>query len=374
MSVVAVKYAGTFHDYSGYGSANRVFINSLFVAGVDVTAELITQTPQTTDFGIEGKICDMLLDRDIPYKVKIIHLTPDLYPKYMEKKIYNIGHLFWETDKLPEEWVKPCNLMDEIWTASEPMQRMLKQSGVTVPTFSFPEPIYIGSLNSKVTAFETQYKRDFVFYSIFQWIDRKNPKALLKAYWKAFENNENVTLLLRTYRINHTDDEYALIKAEINQWKSELRLKHYPKIFLAKRLLTYEEMAKFHKMGDCYVNSSSGEGWCRPLQEAMLYGQPAISANNGGITDYITSYYYYEVPSKPQGATQKPWIPWYTPDQNWKVIDEDRLSEAMRRVYENYDEARIVGRRAQDFVIDNFNLQIVGSKMKERLEAIYRTL
>jgi glycosyltransferase involved in cell wall biosynthesis len=372
--IPAVKYTGTAHDYSGYGDANRAFINSLFFAGVDVTVELVTQTPQTTDFGILGKVCDMLVDRDIPYKAKVIHLTPDLYPRYVEKKIYNIGHLFWETDKLPEEWIKPCNLMDEIWTASEPMERMLKQSGIKVPIFSFPEPIYTQKLNEKVIPFETQYKKDFTFYSIFQWIDRKNPRGLLRAYWKAFENNDQVTLLLRTYRINHTEDEYALIKSEINSWKSELRLRHYPKIFLVKKLLTYDEMAKLHKMGNCYVNASSGEGWCRPLQEAMLYGQPAISGNNGGITDYMTSYYYYEIPSAIQGVTQRTWIPWYTPDQNWKVVDETKLSEAMRKVYDNYDEAKIVGRRAQDFVLENFSLQTVGSKMKERLAEIYRTL
>lgn len=371
--IPAVKYCGTFHDYSGYGDANRMFINSLYIAGVDITTELVTQTPQTTDFGNLGKICDMFLDADTPYKVKIIHLTPDLYPKYLENNKYNIGHLFWETDKLPEEWIKPCNLMDEIWTASEPMERMLKESGVKVPTFSFPEPIYTQVINKKITPFETQFKKDFTFYSIFQWIDRKNPRGLLKAYWKAFENNDEVTLLLRTYRINHTDDEYAIIKSEINTWKSELRQKKYPKIFLVKKLLTFDEMAKLHAMGDCYVNASSGEGWCRPMQEAMLYGKPVISTNNGGITDYLTTYYYYEVPSEVQGVIQRPWIPWYTPDQNWKVVNETKLAEMMRTVYDNYDEARLVGRRGQDFVIDNFSLQIVGAKMKSRLEEIYRT-
>lgn len=372
--ITSCKYTGTFHDYSGYGDANRAFVNALFVAGVDVTCELVTQTPQTTNFGIPGRIADLLIERDIPYKVKIIHLTPDLYPRFKEKKIYNIGHLFWETDKLPESWVKPCNTMDEIWTASEPMERMLKESGVKVPVFSFPEPIYTRNLNEKVTAFETQYRKDFTFYSIFQWIDRKNPRGLLRSYWKAFENNDEVTLLLRTYRVNHTDDEYEIIKGEINLWKSELRLKHYPKIFLVKKLLTYDEMAKLHKMGDVYVNASSGEGWCRPVEEAMLYGIPVISGNNGGITDYMTSYYYYDVPSTLQPVIQRSWIPWYTPDQSWKVLDETKLSEAMRKVYENYEEAKIVGRRAQDYVIDNFNLQIVGAKMKQRLEDIYRTL
>ena len=98
---------GTGLDSSGYGSANRADIVSLYVSGVDLTTELIAQTTERTDFGWNGNLCDALRDRQIDYKIKILHITPDLYPVYMEKGKYNIGRLMWEVDKLPKEWVNP---------------------------------------------------------------------------------------------------------------------------------------------------------------------------------------------------------------------------------------------------------------------------
>src|SRR5438876_1215603 len=101
--MIGVRYTGTFSDYSGYGSANRAFIAALYTAGVDVRTELVVQVREASKNGWTQELAMSLADRDIPYKINIIHLTPDLYPKYREKKKYNIGHLFWETDRLPTE-------------------------------------------------------------------------------------------------------------------------------------------------------------------------------------------------------------------------------------------------------------------------------
>src|SRR3990167_8969609 len=116
------KYQGTYFDPSGYGEANRNFITALYLAGVNITTERVIQVSERAEFGWTGNLCKQLENLDIDYKIKIIHLTPDLYPKYMESGKYHIGHLFWETDLLPKEWIAPCNKMDEIWTASPRQQ------------------------------------------------------------------------------------------------------------------------------------------------------------------------------------------------------------------------------------------------------------
>lgn len=372
--MLGIKYTGQFKDPSGYGDANRVDVCSLFVAGVNLTTEVVTQTPYTSDFGILGKICDGLENRDINYKIKIIHLTSDIYPRYLEKDKYHIGRLFWETDKLPKGWTQNCNLMNEIWTATADMAQMLKKSGVRVPIFCFPQPILTTLAGEKITPMETQYRKDFTFYSIFQWIDRKNPKGLLVAYWKAFTGNNNVSLLLKTYRSNYDESEFDKIKDDIAYWKKELNLSHYPNTFLVKKMLTHEQMVRFHAMGDCYVNASSGEGFCRPIEEAMLLGKPVITGSNGGITDIVPDTFFYEVPSTLQKATEQQWIPYYTKEMKWKVLDEKGLIGKMHEVYNDYDKAKAVGKQAQKFVIKNFSLQVVGKAMKDRLEKINENL
>lgn len=369
-----VKYTGTFGDYSGYGDANRMDISSLFTAGINLTTESIRQVAEKNNYGIPENIALGLADRDIPYKIKILHITPDMYPRYKENGIYNIGRLAWETNRLPNVWVAACNDMQEIWTMSEQMADMIRRSGVKRQISVFPEPIFTPKGEENIKSFETQYKKDFFFYSIFQWIPRKNPRALLRAYWKSFEGNDNITLLLKTYRVNYSEGEFNLLKDELENYRKELKLKHYPKIYLIKKLLNNNEMWKLHKTGDCYVNGSSGEGWNRPLQEAMLLGKPTISGNNGGITDWMPNNYYYSVKSNLAPVTVVNHIAWYQPPQEWKEIDEGDLGAKMMEVYKNYEYAKEIGLKAKEYVMENFSWQKVGMEMKKRLEEIYNKL
>lgn len=361
--MTSIKYISAAKDPSGYGEAARQFIMALWVAGVNITTETIKQMPESTDYGFTGKLLDELENRKIDYKINIIHLTPDLIPQYAEKGKYNISHLFWECDRLPKEWIKPLNDIDCIWTASSQMCEMIKNSGVSTPCYAFPQPIWTDRAVESIKPFIIPHA-EFVFYSIFQWIDRKNPKTLLRAYWRAFEGNDKVALLLKTYRITYLPNEFELIKEDIKRWKSELGLSHYPKIYLCKELLTEPQMARLHKTGDCFINPSSGEGWNRPLQEALLFGNPVISADNGGITDYPIPY--HKVESKEVEVTSQSHIPWYYPPLRWKEIDEKGLANAMKRVYSSNKESK----EAQNYVVNNFNYKIVGEQMKNRLEQI----
>lgn len=370
--MLSIKYTGTVLDPSGYGQSNRVDVMALFVAGANLTVEPLQQTQFRTNYGVQENIMSYLTGRDTPYKIKILHITPDLYPKYMEDGIYHIGRLVWETDKLPKEWVEPCNKMNEIWTTTKSIAEVIKSSGVTVPIYTFGEPIMVQDANEKIAPFITKYKKDFTFYSIFQWIERKNPKTLLRAYWKAFEGKDDVTLLLKTYRNSYEETEFETIENEISLWKKELGLKKYPKIFLVKKLLKNSEMKRFHMMGDCYVNPSSGEGWCRPMVEAMLYGKPAISGVTGGIADLTNDY--YQVDSKKVSVKVQTWIPWYKDYMKWDEIDEKKLMEAMLDVYYNRERATEIAKNAQNFVIDNFSLQTIGSKMMLRLHEVEKIL
>src|SRR3990167_6844370 len=199
METLSVKYTGAFLDHSGYGQAGRAFVASLHLAGVDVTTETAVHVKEKTHFSWEGELCYSLQNRDIPYKIKIVHLTPDMYESYIEPKKYHIARLAWETDRLPKGWDRFCNQMGEIWTSSAHMVELFKKSGVRVPMYHFPEPIDVTMGDKNYGKFGVPTHTGYLFYSIFQWIKRKNPRALLKAYWKAFEGQDDVSLLIKTF-------------------------------------------------------------------------------------------------------------------------------------------------------------------------------
>lgn len=366
--MISVKYLIP-NDPSGYGQANRMDITALWTAGVNVTVEPIKQMSEQSDYGIAGDLVKRLTYRDIPYKIKITHTTPDLIPDYKEDGIYHIQRLAWETDKLPREWVKPLNSCDEIWVMTEPQIEMVRNSGVSTPCYVFAQPIDTTIANEKIRPFELNHPRDFIFYSCFQWIPRKNPRGLLHAYWKEFEGNDKVTLLLKTYRITYIEKEYQIIRAEIEQWRKELKQKHFPKIYLTHKVLSDQEMMRFHMTGDVFVNSSSGEGWGRPTQEAMLLGKPVITTTNGGITDTMSSLMYHAVTSGVTPVTVSSEIPWYQAGMSWWELNESSLRKQMRTLYEQKGESDKT-KLAQQFVIDNFSFQKIGQQMRERLESI----
>lgn len=368
-----VKYVSSGKSPSGYASAARADIAALFCAGVNVSCSSIQQTAEATDYGIEGAIMNSLEGKKLPHKIQIIHLTPDLLPDYKEQGVYTIARLAWETDKLPKQWIEPLNQIDEIWTMSRPMADMIKASGVTTMCSVIPEPINVSWAEEQIEPFILEIPKDFIFYTIGQWIDRKNFKTLLRAYWKEFSGQDNVSLLIKTYRVNYSQEEWKILRSEIETWRKEVKQAHYPKVLLAKNLFTEDQMWRFHTVGDCYVNPSSGEGWARPLQEAMVLAKPCISGNNGGITDYLTNQYYM-VSSSPQRATEVSHIPWYTQDMHWKTISEDGLQKAMREVYEDRFAAQKKGKAAQTFVVENFSYQKVGEMMKERLHEIEKVI
>lgn len=372
--MLAVKYAGTFTDYSGYGSANRAFIAALYVAGIDITTELVVQVPEQTKHGWTGDLAINLLDREIDYKIKIIHLTPDMYPRYMEKGKYNIGHLFWETDRLPPEWITPINKMQEIWTSSDAMAELFRNCGVTVPIYSFPQPIDISEADKPYERFDLPEHKGFLFYAMFQWIERKNPKALLQAYWETFTGRKDVSLLLKTYRVNYSDEEYDKIKEDIERWKREMRLVHFPRVLLVTKLLEHDDIMQLHKTADCYLSADHGEGWSRPLQEALLMGKPAITTARGGIHEYLSSDYYYPVKSTYVPVVQQPWIPWYSSEQNWAQVDREEFKKNLKLVFLNKNMAQIKGYKAKDFVKEGFSYNKVGELMKKRLDRIVKAL
>ena len=197
---VNVKYTGPFGDPSGYGEANRNAIAALNAVGVSITTQRVTYSKGEIDYGFTYELAQKLEGNPIEYDIKILHVPSDGYLQYLEPAKYHIGHLFWETDGMSKEWVWNCNLMDEIWTGGHIHKENFLKAGIKVPIKVFPQAI---EADIKVLRpIRVVHRSGFLFYSVFEWIERKNPKALLKAYWEEFQNDTDVTLLLKVYKFN----------------------------------------------------------------------------------------------------------------------------------------------------------------------------
>ena len=364
-----VRYVGPALDYSGYGEACRHDIGALHEAGVGLTLEIPKHTLEIADFGELGKLCIGLQNKSLDYKVTILHTTPNIYQKYLNPNDYNIGRVFWETDKLPPDFAYGVKMVQEIWTGSEFNAQAIRNAGITdIPIFIIPEAIK--APEGDINKFDVPNKADYCFYSIFEWTERKNPRALLEAFWREFEGEDDVSLTLKVFIDSFRPDKRRELHDRFKQCKRSLNLEKCAPVYLATRLMNRSGIYRLHETFDCLVSAHRGEGWGIPQMEAMLLGNPVISTDCGGIHEYIGDVAKL-VPCEmiPVRNVDKNGI-WYLPDQNWAEVDVSELRKAMRWCYDNRERAKDMGSRASKLVNKLFSFDAVGRKMKDRLIAI----
>ena len=368
-----LKYTAPILDYSGYGEASRHDVKSLVGAGVNITIEAPGYTREKADYGALGQLCTNLIDKKIGYTVKIIHTTPNVYPQFFEKDKYHIGRVFWETDCLPKEFAMQVQLCDEIWTGSQFGVEAIKKAGITKPIYIVPEAIDTDIDIDNIRPYHVENQETYKFYSIFEWIERKNPQALLTAYWQEFTKGENVSLTLKTYRNDFMKKNYGDIEGQIRLAKKQLLYDKYAPVYIYKHLMNREHIYRFHKTFDCFVSAHRGEGWGIPQMEAMLLEKPVISTDLGGIHESMNKDQALLVPHKLvpiRGQVRNK--NWYTQDMKWGEVNIKALRKAMRWMYENQKEGNKMGKNGRKLVLRKFSTKAVGKIMRHRLTQIQK--
>lgn len=371
-----IKYCGPLGDSSGFAEAARLYIKALVSLGVQVTTEFISFESQKTAQGLLGELALELKNRPLDYKIKIIHATPENFPRLIEPGKYNIGYTTWETSKMPKFRVDLCNLMNEIWVPSQYNVDVFKNSGVKVPVYKIPhiappsyfetsEPLQLGNMASDV------YK----FCSILQWSERKNPAGLLRAYLTEFTRDDKVLLILKTFIQNFSSNETDQIKQEILILKNDIGLSNYPNVLLLSSLMTNEQIKSLHATYDCFVLLSRSEGWGLPYMEAMCQGKPCIGTKYSGNLEFMNDENSFLVPATEVPVSNMMWtsningksMRLYTGDQEWAAPDILATKRLMRYCFGNKQESKEKGQLGISYIKEHFTAETVGALILARL-------
>lgn len=362
---MVIKYAAPFLDYSGYGETSRQHIAAFKAADVKVLGELLSYSSESADYSSLGPLMAEVRKNTGSYNIKVLHTTPDEFFRYIEPGKYHIGFCYWETDRIPQAFVDGLGLVDEIWTASEANKSAIRAAGVKAPIYIFPQPLETKREWPKpyvIPGFE-----GYLFYSIFEWTDRKNPEALIRAYLQEFKHQENTGLLLKTYFRNFSYSNKKMIRNKIGMIRAELGVTpEQAPIYLYLDLMDRQQVMRLHVTGDCFISTHRGEGWGLPQVEASLAGKPIISTGYGGCHEYFTDKDAYLIPYtmtplKGMEHNQR----FYNNSQQWADVDIKQVQKLMRKVYETKKPYT-----AKNIVVDKFNLKTVGNMMTDRLREI----
>lgn len=209
-----------------------------------------------------------------------------LYPPRvtgMKGKQNGLGCYGWEESVLPEEYVTNFNQhLQFSTTMSDYVTRTMVDNGVTIPLYTSGigvDHILEAEPDSSALPSITQ---SFKLLHISSCFPRKGVDCLLAAYGQAFDGNDDVSLILKTFPNPHHD-----IEQQLAEWRAALD--NPPHITLINADLTDNAIRALYQQADVLVAPSRGEGFGLPMAEAMLHQLPVITTGFGGQTDFCTT-------------------------------------------------------------------------------------
>lgn len=381
-----VVWRGFVGGSTGYDRASREYLLSLDRLGVDVKIEAMSYSNEVFVGGLnEAQVTRIKELINKPYaedkkKVLVYHAQPNGINPVEERVKYDkvICLTVWETTRVPENWIGNANAADAVIVPSIQNLQALKDSGINSPTYLVPhgadfeqfkpdnKPISINGLEGK-----------FTFLSVFQWQHRKNPEALLQAYWKEFTSKDNVALLIKTYW-GHvvSKQESRHIINQIAHYKQHLAVQDTAPLFLTTSIFEDEDLKGIYTASDCFVLPTRGEGVGLPYIEALSSGVPVIATNWGGSTDFLkddncyrVDYQLEQTDSRLPTAISPNFNQLFTPDMQWAEPDIDSLRVQMRRAYENPAVAKEKGANGRK-LMETMSWDNVGVKLKDVIEKV----
>ena len=356
MDNIGVVYYGYVFDASGYGHAARAYIHALHHAGISLSVvDLANHARQVPD-----ELVESLVGRRISPDFYLFHGIPPQWARLAFRLPNAIGITVWETDTMPSQWRNILNHVLDVWLPSEFNVSVFHRALEKRP-FRIPHPIFHSLSDGKVSDVETFLEvteHDFVFYSIFEWQDRKSPLELLTAYLQAFPTACKTVLILKT-NPGAVQVAHQALETARQQVHSQAR------VVMRCEAWSAAEIEALHARGDCYVSLHRGEGWGYPLFEAASRGTPVIATDYAGPLDYLQPPEHHLVRCE-LGEVRQPYM-YYHPHMRWAEPDVAHAVELMRWLYSHRDEAKEQAAKAAERLQRIYSLETIGEMAGDRL-------
>jgi glycosyltransferase involved in cell wall biosynthesis len=282
---------------------------------------------------------------DLPRADISLHLSiPPSWKR--QNSSFNIGYTMFEASKVPDSWVRFCNIMDRLAVPIQANVDVFRSCGVKIPIDVVPIGVDETIFNPESAHLSPLIPNGaFKFLIVNDGQSRKNNEMVVKAFGEEFrkEISKNEIFL-----VTRTPKPY--------QGKNVLWVEKY---------LEDPDLANLIKSCDCVIGASCGEAGDIPVLEGMAMEKPVIVSREMAHSEYIQDSrngFFIKtekiVPaySHPQYAGQ----PYLIGLRNatWILPSYVSLKERMRYVYENQKEAHEVGKNARQYILKNRTLDV----------------
>lgn len=163
------------------------------------------------------------------------------------------------------------------------------------------------------------------FLNMGKWELRKGHDILVNIFNAAFNENDDVELLMCNHNPFFTDEQN---KYYVNKYKTS---KLGAKIKIIPRLSSDFEINELMNYVDCGIFPSRAEGWNLEACEMMGCGKPVIMTNYAGQSEFLIKE--YGIPVKSMSVANDGI--WFKGQGDWAEPDFDAAVELMRKFYKS---------------------------------------
>jgi len=374
---LSITFAGYVFAPTGYGAAARSYVHALNSTSMKLC---VVNRSNHRQHLVPDPLVTSLLDREIEPRFYLCNTEPPDVLSMRDIHSRLIVLTAWEADTLPARFVEALNLVLEVWVPSrynaETFRKQLK-----APVFQLPHALHapypLRSSRADINAGLDLKDTDYVFLSVGTWQERKNLTGVIEAFLRAFPNQPNILLVLKTAfsfvdeKVAHQQIYEALRRADpghICEVTSRIRIcgRYWPE----------EMLTALMERADCYVSLHRGEGWCYPLFDAACNGTPVIATAYSGPLDYLDARYHYLVDyqlTPPNLQQEVKWIP-FTDEMLWASPDLVHAASLMRFVYEHQYQAVEQARDGAIHLRQKYSLQAIGQMAQRHLLQLAQSL
>ncbi|MDF2814524.1 MAG: hypothetical protein K0Q81_724 [Paenibacillus sp.] len=365
-----ILFEGYFYSGSGYAEGNRALLRILDQSGYRVRI-----LPKDAGDRTKSQVLTLEEQKYLSSFEKTELSSNDIFInrgsggnlRHNPDFRINIAHTTFETDRLPAAWVPILNSFNQVWVQCKFNLNTFASSGVKVPIRFIPYFFNDAQYIPEGAKFPLPLSQSFKFLSVFDLIERKGYDLLLHAFLNEFSAKDDVALVIK---IRNSKKKYKLTEIIKSHPKS---IKERPPIYIIDKMLYTPELLSLYRACNAFVLPTRGEGWGRPLFEAMLMEKPVLATRWSGQMEYLNennslllkvkrlvpvSIKDYHDKSKYEGHC-------------WAEPSIKDLQRKMRYVVEHQNKARKIGRKARIELLEKYNMNKVAKHVRKEIERIW---
>lgn len=362
----SVNILGYFSRELGIGEAARSLARSCESAGIPVEPIDVGALFEAPAMAAAASI----LPRQRQLPIDILFYNADMMPAAARHlralghhSGYRIGFWHWEQPVLPRRFHEAFAEVDEIWVPSRFVHEAIAPVA-PVPVVTIPHAVEFAPTPG-VSRADFGLPDDkclvLVMYDFHSFQERKNPRAAVAAFRAAKTAEPSLGLVVKTINAGQHQRE----RHEIEE-----TLRGVPDVTFIDAALTRQQTWDLEACCDILLSLHRAEGFGLILAEMMLLGKPVVATGWSANMDFMDESNSVPVafalaPLPQPVGPYEAGIPWAEPDI-------DHAAAALRRLAADRDLAARLGRAASESIRRTLAPQVVGGRVRERLDVIRR--